>query len=1024
MSAKGQLPELIRRLVLETTPTATRVDFPAAEGVAVGDWDGVVTAKADTAFVPSGLSLWELSAGRRTTAKADTDYGKRASTPDGTPPAEATYCAVSVRRWRDRRQWATSKSRQGRWKAVEAFGVDDIETWLNAAPVTHAWFSEMLGLRPFGMRTPTTWWSGWAEATTPHLTPDVVLAGRDSAVRELIAVLRGAPSITSVRADSPNEVFAIVSAALLGEAEAHGDLLARTLYVDDVMALRRLSDYRQPLVIVALSPEVVAESRGASGHHVVVPVGGDAGADIEVPPLDEVAASQALQTLGMDSERADESGELGRRSFLALRRHLAIKPELDTPPWAQSPVPRTVRAALLATKWDDDSEADQTQLAALAGTSYDALREELARLSSGEDPYLIRAGDTWSVVSPYDAWHQLRSSITPDDLTRFGTLTLDVLLEEDPALRLEQSERWRAGVDGHVRSHSATLRAGVATGLALLGTVGEKIPAGRGSTGSVRASRLVEQLLESANTDKTGAVWTILVPYMSLLAEAAPDAFLAGVRAGLGRPERPAMAVFQDGGDFNPLFSSSGHSWLLWALEVVAWSPEHFGQAIDVLAQLAEFDPGGRMSNRPSESLARIFCPWYPETSVSARRRLDVIDAMRGRHFSIAWNLMIALLPEDHAVHFPTSRPRYRNWKPPHRPRTRTEVFEWATEVTQRLIEDAADSPARWQELISRSASLPPNARAAVRDGLREVVVADKLTAEGRDALWEEIRALVAQHRTYANAYWALPEDELVQFDGLGEHLRPPDVVSRHAWLFSDRPPDLGDGSRHRGGEYDHASYIAALDARRRAAVQEILASDGWEGILRAARTAAATGSYSAEPSLGEAIAEIDLGTNEPAVLDLLVKGEHESLARAYLSVRFRVGGWDWLEQRLPDLPAEQQAALLLLTYEHPRSWQRADELGPAVASVFWQRFSAFSLGSNSPHVQEVAARLLGAKRASTTLHLLNLYAFRNATDAGPELAALTARALEMLLEQEPSDENTERLNSVEPGRVWRGLDF
>jgi hypothetical protein len=38
-----------------------------------------------SAFVPAGLSLWELSAGKSTTKKADTDYDKRTKTPDGSP---------------------------------------------------------------------------------------------------------------------------------------------------------------------------------------------------------------------------------------------------------------------------------------------------------------------------------------------------------------------------------------------------------------------------------------------------------------------------------------------------------------------------------------------------------------------------------------------------------------------------------------------------------------------------------------------------------------------------------------------------------------------------------------------------------------------------------------------------------------------------------------------------------------------------------------------------------------------------
>ena len=77
-----------------------------------------------------------------------------------------------------------------------------------------------------------------------------------------------------------------------------------------------------------------------------------------------------------------------------------------------------------------------------------------------------------------------------------------------------------------------------------------------------------------------------------------------------------------DAPGIDPLFSSSPHPSLLWALELVAWSPDHFAQAVYLLARLAEVDPGGRLINRPHASLATIFCPWHPETGApNARRR-------------------------------------------------------------------------------------------------------------------------------------------------------------------------------------------------------------------------------------------------------------------------------------------------------------------------------------------------------------------------------------------------------------------
>lgn len=59
--AQADLPRLVRRLILETTPGLVELGMPAGDGVAAGDWDGSVRTAEATVWVPGGLSVWELS---------------------------------------------------------------------------------------------------------------------------------------------------------------------------------------------------------------------------------------------------------------------------------------------------------------------------------------------------------------------------------------------------------------------------------------------------------------------------------------------------------------------------------------------------------------------------------------------------------------------------------------------------------------------------------------------------------------------------------------------------------------------------------------------------------------------------------------------------------------------------------------------------------------------------------------------------------------------------------------------------
>jgi hypothetical protein len=890
LNAKHELPRLVRRLILETGVGVTTVDFPASEGTATEGWDGVARTTGAMAFVPAGLSLWELSAGKSTTKKADTDYGKRTKTLDGSPMRKATYCELIVRRWTDRRKWATAKARQRRWKTVRGFGVDDLETWLEFAPITHAWLSELIGLKPYGMRTPSAWWEAWAAATEPQLTTGIVLAGRAASGATLRERLRGSPRVTTLRADSLDEGLAFIAACMQqDDAEGEGALLTRTAFVDDVETWRSLAEHGRPLVLVARTPEVIAEASSAPEHHVIVPLLGSADADMRLEPIDVESTGKALRALGLDERRADEAARLGRRSLLALRRSLARKPELHTPPWAEAPIDRVVRGALLAGSWNDSSAGDQTQLEALTGKPYEELREDLTRLGAAEDPFVTRVDRTWAVVSPFDAWRQLRSQARADDLQRLRDVIVAVLLEDDPTFDLTPEERWRASVDGKTRRHSPDLRSGLANTVALLGVFGEAVDAGQGSTGTAVAEGIVRGLLTAANEDDSGGRWSALADELPSLAEGAPDAFLPGVRAGSTGDEPVLRQIFRDDGDSDPFFAtSSPHTGLLWALERVAWSDEHFAQVIYLLARLSEIDPMGSLMTRPFNSLSSIFCPWHPDTTASNTRRLQVLDELRRRYPDIGWRLMLTLLPELYAVHSPTSIPRFRDWRPPTVTVDRLQWHEFVVALGQRLIDDAGTHPSRWQELVVNTGHVSPTQRALIREALDARIASDELAASGREELWGALRELVAKHREFSDAEWALPAEEVDALEALQRRLEPHDAVDRHAWVFEDHMPDLGDASKRKEGAYDHQGYAETLSERRRVAVREVLDVDGWPGVLRIANRAVVPW------MVGDALAQLDDGEHVSECLALLEANDDHTyaLGSSYLASWERAEDW------------------------------------------------------------------------------------------------------------------------------------
>ena len=993
VSARTELPRLIRRLALETGAGLVSLGFAAGAGTSAGSWDGTARATGATAFVPRGLSLWELSVERKVDPKADSDFAKRTSTPDGSPTGDCSYVQVAMRRWAKREGWATAKTAVGRWREVRAYGVDNIETWLEEAPVTHAWLSALLGLAPYGVVAAETWWTNWCKATSPVLMPSLTLAGREDPVRALRERLADSPQFTTLSAQREEDVLAFISAFAETEAAVDGGyVLSRTAIIDDVASWRALRDRHGALILIPRGEATRREAAVVGNHHVLVPVPGSDQADISLPPVSSAEAIKALSAAGVPDSLAQEIGRLARLSLLAARRRIAVQPALHEPSWSQAPVARSVKAALLAGRWNERFEADLLVVASLAESSYEEVRDAVEGLAAPGDPFVARVDQAIGVVSVVDAWILLRKHLRKEDLDRFSTAVQHVLLEVNPALDLPPDDQWRAGVLGKVRDFSGDLRRGLATSLALLGVHGEVVQVAGGSSGADRAKLLVRDLLAQANQDLRCEIWASLQDILPLLAEAAPDQFLDAVRTGTLGDDPVLFRMFTDGGQRQAFAAHSPHTGLLWALERLAWSLDYFGQAVALLARLAELDPGGSWSNRPASALTSVFCPWHPETAANVSARLEAIDGLRARFRSVTWPLMLSLLPEPvQGVHFPTSDPDYRDWKPTEQaPVMMADYWTFVDDVTNRLIEDAGTDISRWQKLVTRLPRLSPGGRSKAIVALQAFTSDSEASDIDRAGLAQTIAGEVRRHQRFADAHWALPSSDLVALEELVQQVQPKGATHRHRWLFSEHTPDVG-GPGERADFHAQEQRIAEL---RKQAVIEITDEIGLEGLLVFIETISETW------AVGVALADASIA--EDASLRRLLSDNSQpktALAWAYATRCFFLQGWDWADRQLGTPPDDsvQTARLLLCTRDFPEAWTRAQGLGREVEEAFWRDFGTVGLGLDFPHLSFVAEKLMAVGRVGAALELLSRYLRLNTLH--PDVAELIAQALEKLLE-------------------------
>lgn len=988
--AQAELPALVRDLVLATVPRATRVSFRTGAGVQLGGWDGLVQADPGNAFVPDGLSGWELSVDGKVKQKANSDYRERTNDPLGVVPAQSAFVFATPRRFAGKDAWAQARQRERIWREVCVYDADDLEAWLQQAPAVHVRFSIRLGKRPADAVDLLTYWRDWEAATRPATTAALVLAGRVAMVERIADWLRGREPVLELQGDSREEALAVFAAAVHElPADERALVLSQAVIVRNEAAWDHLAASSTPLILVPNfdSPTAVAHAV-REGHRVVLPLGAtDVGSpsSVTIPPLSRGEATKALAAAGISEDRARDLAALARRSLTAFRRKLAIAPGVHQPIWAQPGYGRALLPALLSGAWKATVDGDREALGALSDLPYDRLAADLTRWANEPDPPVRRAGDAWYVVSREDAWLLLSRYLARDDLGRLESVALDVLGTPDPRFDLPRERRWQAGATGHVPPWSGLLRHGLAETLAVLGVRGEQTLIGADVSAADYARRIVRDLLRKANAD--WRLWASLSPVLPLLAEAAPDEFLQAVDSGLtgDQPVLPRLFAEEEG----DLLGSSPHTGLLWALETLAWSPEHLGYAARLLAKLARLDPGGRSGPRPKDSLRAVFCLWLPQTQAPLERRLHVIDTIRQAEPEAAWHLMLEVLPKAGDVAHSSARPRWREWCPDEPVRvTYAELDRGVREIAARVLQDAGGNGSRWEELVPLLSSLPLDQYDAAVQKLESLDLA-RLGPQDRAKIWNALRKFISRHRTFRDAKWARPEEQVNRLAQVAALFEPEEAAARYGWLFGDHP-ELPEGNPK-----DFTEHRNAVERAQSEALRVVYDQGGFDAVL------ALAGEVERPGELGAALGRSGLaGDEEDRLLTSCLAAEDKALAlfaHGFFAGCVSRRGLEWARAKLTGpgqgwTPAQRAEALLCFP-KNPDTWELATALGPETERHYWTTVSPY--GIDAQHARRAVEAFLKHASPYAAVELLALYL----EDAPP---SLVAEALERVLETPP----------------------
>ncbi len=970
-ASKAILPELIRKLVVASCQDLARCDIQDADHINRPGFDALIEAqRGRPPFVPSGRSYWEISNQGDSKEKATKDLEKRTAQ---VPAPQRSHCAfvfATLREWGPAKieAWVSQHSDKG-WRELVVLDSSQFSDWLRELPPVARWLQAQIDptKSPSGWRDASEYWDRLCQERKvgyPLLPPGVFLQGRGEAASKLQALFEGDDNLLYVGAAANSDVRDFVAAFIaIQDAERKANWSGRCVFVDSRDAWSAVAALPKRLVLVGDTSlgldsdgDYLRREATQAGHAVVVPLRSGsqtAGSFCQLVNPGIAELEKELLEAGYLPDQAKAILGDGFTSLSVLKSRFVDR--LIIPVYGDAKSRRWMALAGLAGAWQEAFGQDLVAVAEILGIVTEEWKSEvLPDLASAGSPIVCKDG-VWRFSARREAWQTLGGALFDDDLKRLEAVAIRVLGEADPALEVEKSERWMATTAfGKRRNYSDQLRHALVETLALLGSSAGAL--GRLSVGRAQlvADRAVRELLNGATAHR----WLSVHDLLPGMAEASPEEFLAAVEQSLAKANgSPFAEVFQqeDGGPLGRTYISG----LLWGLETLAWSPSYFARVVLALADLAAIDPGGRWGNRPLNSLTTLLLPWLPQTVATVALRESALRAMAKEQPSIAWKVLLSLLPDSISSSSGCRKPEWRadlmaGWTSGV---SREDYIEQFETYCQLAMQFAANDVERLGELVQVIHRLHPDARDVLLDQLIPTLT---LRPEGEIVVvWEEMVAIASRHRRYQGATWATPSEEVEKLERAAAMIEPKDPALRHRRLFSER-------SFFEEEKVGWQEQERRLGERRAAALREILPSHELAPILPMIE--AVKQPY----QLGYTVGGMDREGDDAQILPRMLTEERvscQSFVAGFVWGRWQKGGAAWVDSLdTSTWTAKLVATLCALLPFTLETWQRVEESGEEPAQAYWTLVAPHPWGVEDP--AGAASRLLAAGRPQLALNI------------------------------------------------------
>ena len=917
--AKAGTAELILQLVLNTLPNdGSTIDIPIGSATFLGGWDGYVDSVTAHTFIPQGKSGWEFGARNDFADKATEDYNKRTMDFSDDERKEMTFVFVTPYYWSNKDTWKNTRKKQGQWKDVIVYDSEVLSQWIYDLPAVTEWFAQKINLfTNTGIILPSMRWNEIAIGPKGIvLTPGFYTVGRERIIDVVQEMVEGKPGLQAFRASSREEAMAFILAAgqLLPEP-AKSKFMGKSVVVDTRESLRQIAGRTNAINIVTHLEDNSSVYSAAINNVVLVALGPDDEFRqdvVDLPVSERHALVEELVSYGISEPEANRIVLINSCNLTLIRKELGFPPVGAK--WIGMVNLDELLPALLLGRWNENYDSDTLLLSTIAGVSGNQYLSILNQWLQQSVSPLTKTGPVWRLTSPLMLWTELSPQLNPAFFDTLHEIFVKVFIE----VKVKYSNQ---------------LKEGLLQTLIIVALYGNRLKLPIGDT-----QEWVDSLMQNLLHDALPEKWVEFSDYLPKIAEASPDVFLLELQLAIEKQTPVITALFEEKNGF--LYPQSHHTSLLWALEALAWHPNYLDAVTIILLRLTEMDPGGRLSNRPFNSLVDIYLPWKPHTSVELEGRLSILNKYLNDNNPVMWRLLIALLPHHSAVTSGTYKLKWRDYEFTQELGYNQSDVDKTTEwIVTHLMSYFDGDDQKLSSLINVMEPIDEPLRKMLILWLPEAV--DKIEGSKKETAKALRETLWYQNLDGIKDRYNLTEDEVKSIRVAYEKTIPDDLEERHLWLFDEYYPHLPDKSVEEEDDYINNRQIERI---RKEACEELLNQFGDDRVI------ALKDKVNEPQTLGATLASFSKESITTKVCKLLASEKDVKFTRGYIStLEIQQGG-----ELIPLLYetcekngfTKEELTSLLLCFEHNKTlWDYIETLDIDIQNAYWRRVPAIFWG-------------------------------------------------------------------------------